>query len=325
LKKKIENKQKFVKNAKPKSTESFFNRHLGMMFFLISFLSCVIIFGVIAAFLMRSILPINTNSSDSDSNISKPVAGVSAATLNPSDTFNMLLAFTDDTTGKPIQFMLLRLDSQARRLAVMSIPQELKMSYNGANKTITAMFSENGFSATQKTFAAYAGIKIDYYCSATTTNLSSIVNSFGGITYNVTNEINYTLPQDNRIVTVKAGNQYLEFNKIISLISYNAYPELATRYQVQTELMKAFVVQKFSEYYLDNASTFFKNIFNNVNTNFSMNDLLTKLDSFKKISSGGGDYVYALTPTFTEATQDNEVMVLLDSKTKTAINQYFGS
>lgn len=251
-------------------------------------------------------------------------SGVPAAEIvNTSDTFNMLI-ITYDEDARPVQLMLYRLDSTKKRMAVMPIPLELKTERNGVTETVLERLEHSGTGTAISVLESAAQIQIRYYCVLTADSLAKVMELFGSFNYTVPKDITCTLPGSGRTIRISSGLNVIDSTKATVLMSDGGYDSTSERYAAQAGLMKAFVSQKLCGYYIDHADSLFKSVLNTVRTNFSYNDLLSRLNSVKAISERSS-FVISLVPSMQDAAEGEAAMVNFDSKTIGLIKSSFSS
>lgn len=249
-------------------------------------------------------------------------AGVpTAEIISSSDSFNMLI-LTYGADGLPVQLMLYRLDNTKNVMVVMPIPLELKIEQNGAVQTISEELKHSGTGLTVSALEATAHIKIGYYCVVSADNLAKVMDLFGSFNYTVSKDISCTLPGSGRTVNIQSGSNTIDSTKAIALMSGTGYNNLSERYGAQAGLMKAFVSQKLTGYYMDHAESLFKSLFNVVRINFSYNDLITRLNTIKTVSERS-NFVTSLVPSVKDVSQGETTMMNFDDKTIEQIKNNF--
>ena len=245
-----------------------------------------------------------------------------AAQADPVDSFNML-PVTDDNNDTPVQIMLLRLDASRGHIYVTPVPTELSVSENGEATAISQLIKEDDLSDAVSALEKAAGIKIEYRCLLKADEISNLIAIFGGFVYTVPYSISDPSPQPGFAANIQAGSNVIDDKKALTLMSYAGYEGGAQkRYEVQAGMMKSFIEQKLTVQSFDDTGDSFKNIFNMVQTNFSLVDLLDKSDSFRAIVNRK-DFAVSILPSYSQSRQNGETLYRLDAKTKSQIRKYF--
>jgi anionic cell wall polymer biosynthesis LytR-Cps2A-Psr (LCP) family protein len=293
---------------------AFQNSYKSVLRLFTAFFTGLLLLGLLAFFIL-TVLP--------DSQDYNGGTGTAAAKIvNASDSFTMLMTFYDGA-GTPVQLMLFRLDTSKRRMVVMPVPVELRVERSGATSTLKDEILQSGTGTAITSLTSALHIKIGFGCRISADNLLKILQQFGEFNYTVPESISYILPPGSRTITIQSGSNTIDGTKALALISNSAYNGGSDeQYQVQAGLMKAFVSQKMTGYYLEHADDLFKTIFNLVTTDFTMNDLVARLYTIKSISAHN-NFAASLSPSCNDVSLGGTRMVSFDEKTLTAIRSYF--
>lgn len=247
--------------------------------FIAAFVCCTVVFGAAAAILMLSttaVFHVSSGCSGSSSRASYPA----------SNTFNMLFCVYSDS-GVPVEFMLYRLDTVKNKTVVMAVPLEIAVTSRNSVCSLADEYKSGGISDAANALSALLSVKIDYTCSIGSGNFLKLCSVFGGLYGAVPENINVTMPDGGgRIALAASPRQYLGGGKLYALIACPSYSGgNKARYGEQSALMKEFVAEKLTGYYLKNVNTYFGSAFNYVSTDFSMNELLKRTDAMTALSA----------------------------------------
>lgn len=289
--------------VKPKKL-GFFGKHPGLRFFLITFLCCCIPLAIFTIYLVYQLTPHPVTAKQQTepfSNVSsKPAAASSSNPASPflNLSFNMLIANIDDSSNKPVQLSLLRLDAANDRVAVMPIPLELLVNSSGTDHSIADEFAATGINGIKDCYSKITNIKIDYTCVIQSSKFSGVIDNLGGIDFGIPQDISYTMP-DSSIVQIQKGTQHLNGKQAVALINFSGYPEgNIKKYTVQNDLLKAFIIQKLNGHYIDNVNITYKDVFKNIESGFSLNDLSNRVALLRILAKRGNDFVKTVTPCY---------------------------
>lgn len=250
--------------------------------FTISFVICTMIFGTVAIITYRS-----TETLDKVTGAAASSPGSSQISL-PNDTggsFTMLVSLHSDSGGAPVELILYRLDTQNKRTAIMAVPLELMLPQNGNTVSTAEIYKQGGNRALRSALSRKLSINIDYGCDMGTDNFIKIFDTLGGLYCGVPQDLTYTMPDGDKVSLSASKSQYLSGAKIYALISSPDYKggEMQ-RYAVQEALMKGFAEQKLTGYYIENANSCFGSLFNIVDTDFKMIEIIKLSDAFDAYS-----------------------------------------
>jgi anionic cell wall polymer biosynthesis LytR-Cps2A-Psr (LCP) family protein len=312
-----QNKQKKIKKA------NFFKRHSGLKFFLISFGSCIVVFGIAATIFVFSIYPATSKNNSSSENLSNSIVPSSSA-VSDKDTFNILMVTVDDSVNMPVQIAILRLDEANNRMDIAIIPLEL-LAATDSTTSISDVFATQGLPALSTTITQITHIAMNYTSVIKTSDLSSIIKKTNSINFNVPYDISCT-NSDSSITTVKKGNQSLTGDQVRAIISSTSYSGgNMARYKVQGDLIKEFVKEKLSGNNLENANSIFKDVFPLIQTNFQFNDFIAKVPTFKKISSQNTDYINIISPDIIPTINGNLIFFKFGANASDLFFRYFNA
>lgn len=121
------------------------------------------------------------------------------------------------------------------------------------------------------------GIKLDYYVKFTTDTFKSVVDSIGGVDFEVATDMKYSDPEQGLYINLKAGYQHLDGDKAEQLVRYRdgyATKDLK-RITVQQDFMRALMKKVLStETLLTNIQPLTKTVLSTVETDISIMDAL---------------------------------------------------
>ncbi|MDR3551598.1 MAG: LCP family protein [Clostridia bacterium] len=324
-------------NKKPKRPR-FFTRHVGLKYFLITFGCCMAVCAVFAGVVLYMMHSQASSSSSGASTASvqtiSSAAQVSASSTVPAvnaGSFNMLVVNYDDSTavassptsGQPAAITLFRLDEANSRMAVMSVPIELTVSYNSVQSTLGSVYASGGISALASAFSQKTSIHLDYTCGVPFSKLSKIMDDLGGLNYSVPYSISY-VTNDQRVLSVEKGSQHLNGNAVETLLGSTSYSGgTLQKYDLQTDFIKAFVKDRLSGVYISNAQAFYGDVLSNVQTAFQVSDLSSRAGLIKSIEAKGGNYIATVKPQYTPTVQGTVSVYDYGSDATALFSKYF--
>lgn len=280
--------------------------------FTLSFLCCAVIFGTIAFITYRS-----TAVFDNVSGVTASSSGSSLSLPKDTDGFTMLVSVHSDSDGSPAEFVLYKLDTIKKRTVVLSVPLQLTLSQNGKQASVADIYKEGGNKAVRSALSQILSINIDYSCDIGSGNFIKIFDTLGGLYSGVPQNLAYKMPDGSNVSLSASKGQYLNGTKIYALIASSDYKDgIMERYAVQESIMKEFLEQKFTGYYIENVNSCFGNLFNIVDTDFKMIELIKLSDAFKAYSVSS--CIVTLSPSYNVGA--GGIMTFADTS---KINNYF--
>lgn len=257
--------------------------------FFITFICSLLIFGSLAAALVHfSLTPLKSQ------NTNATVSAQGAASYPSSNSFTMLISIRPDFSSEPAELMLYHLDCVKKCTVIMPIPPNLETDYRDVTQSIGEVLKSDGITDASTVLTDKLGIKINYICDISSENFIKIFDSLGGLYYCVPQDIYMKSDNLGKITLYKSPRQYLNGAKIYAIAAFPSYSGGDTqKYKIQSELMKEFISEKFTENYIGNDNSDFQKIFNYVSTDFSMNELVKRADAITNLSKK----IEVITPT----------------------------
>lgn len=323
----------------------FLNRHTGLKYFLLAFGCCLVLFGIIVGAMVISMTPSSPTQTavSSQPPVSSTAASAASSALPASspDDFTLMLVTIDDSNpvavapvsgtssgavsnvGKPATIAVVRFDAVRSRFAILQVPLEQVVSSNGANITVANDYKANGITTMAADFTKKTMIKINYTCVVSFSKISSIMNTLGGLQYNVPADMSYT-SNDLTVHTVPHGTQLLMGDSILAMLGTPSYGSTAVdKYNMQADLLEAFLKAKLSGDYLANAQTTYGSVLSLVQTNLKLSNITSRLKSLQRVTSQSGDYIQQVKPQYIPIVQGSGSVFDYDSNTSSLFYDYF--
>ncbi|MDE6181582.1 MAG: LCP family protein, partial [Eubacteriales bacterium] len=219
---------------------------------------------------------------------------------------NILLACTDKSEGRTDGIMLISYNSVSKKISVVSIPRDTKVSIpddmwevmvqnfpvirndNPSLKKINAIPNygqDRGMEFLQTYLEDLLDIKIDYYVHFDLEGFRYIVDSVGGIEFDVPTRMNYYDPTQDFRINLKPGLQLLDGDKAEQLLRFRKNNDGTgysrgdlDRVEVQQQFMKVFFEKVTSlDSILSNPTAYFTTAKEYLDTNVSASDILKYL------------------------------------------------
>lgn len=247
--------------------------------------------------LQQTILTIATPEDVENFNITKEVK-----TTAPVRT-NFLVLGVDNEEVLTDVIMACSYISTTGEINILSVPRDTYVSFSGQDLTdlrkinsgapwymkINSVYpftKSDGLGTLESTVENLLGIKFDYYVKVNLDAFTYIVDSVGGIYFDVpSGGLYYSDPTQNLKIALKGGYQLLDGEAAEGLVRYRSYAQAdIQRVAVQQEFIKEFITQVVSkETFLDNVGTLAMSFIKYVETDFNVADLPKYLTSFSNI------------------------------------------
>ena len=196
---------------------------------------------------------------------------VHAAALSPSESvkpvvsldkrINILVlgcdARTKDDPGRSDSIMLVGLDPVTKKITIMSIPRDTRVSIPGHGigkinvTTNKDVYANGGIALVEETIQGLVpGIHIDYYVRMNFAGFANVIDALGGVTLDVEERMLYHA--EDTVIDLKPGVQHLDGDKALQYARFRADGvgdfgnwggEEHGRVARQKELLKAVIAQ----------------------------------------------------------------------------------
>lgn len=223
--------------------------------FIITFCVCLLLFGFTAAKLMTDLsdgeqssntpaIPTITTPEKSD-DIVEFGDGKDVADDLVGQTFSVLISVFDNSNENIKYMSILKADKESKNYLFLSIPMNMLVPVDDVDTKLSDITKYYDLEFLYKKIYAITGLETDYRISITESNLSTLVDTLGGITYDIPfdmleyNADNQTIPS----VNIKKGKQKLGGKKVLQLLKFSKY-ENNIVYEsgvAQTGVLKAIV------------------------------------------------------------------------------------
>lgn len=266
------NDAKIKSKMKKEHNRKYFtqNKKRFLISFSITFLSLSLIVCLVVTFL-------NYDEPNKEANvgITQQIEAPETDLRVASKSFTTLVCVCSDKTSEPVQFLLYRLDAFNRQTVILSLPVNLEVIYNGNRTSLKSVFREGSISTASDVLSNNLSINIDYTVLIGSENFQQIFFKLGGIYIDVPKTFEFREDETSLPVRLTKGrSQYTCGDKIYALIAADNYISESEKLDIQTEVMRQFVTNKFTGLYISRPQYYFGPIFNLISTRFSMDDLL---------------------------------------------------
>ena len=295
-----------IRKKKPRFSNVFFRR---LLFFLIVFFICILVFGAIAsvAIILRN---------------NKMGEAISINDETPPEAVNVLLIGTNKEP-KESAFLLIKLDFLKTEVPVTALPTESIVELDGREDTLGGHFAYGGNVLAVKAAEEFSGVKIDKFAKASLGNFESIIDKLGGVVYDIPGNLIHRDNEGKVIVSIETGKQRLTGQKTGELLRYPKWPEgRREQTKIQERVFESLINQYFTAETLKIGDILFKFCVNFADTDISYADYSRYLPWLNKVAesekpakafSAGGEF----------SEQNGKIIYSLsDSKKSVLIEKY---
>lgn len=219
---------------------------------------------------------------------------------------NILLFGVDEGGLRSDTIMLMSINGYTNEVNVLSIPRDTRIPVgNGFQKVnasigIGAQEVRKGFYNIAEDYAIkkikdLTGLPIHYYMTIDFDGFKDIIDTLGGVDFEIPFHMKYDDPTQNLHIDLKPGMQHLDGQAAHDFVRFRqgnkGYKGYAMgdlgRIEAQQAFLKAIVDQKVNAEYIGKASELYDVICKYVRTNYTFKDLLRHLGIAKSLSSDG--------------------------------------
>ncbi len=117
------------------------------------------------------------------------------------------------------------------------------------------------------------GLQVDYYITMPTSAVANLVDLWGGISYNVPQDMQFFDEAYQMKIDLKAGQQTLNGDQAVQLLSFNGYSGKNSKEDTHQKFFRAFCTGFLTPDNLSRASAIHNNMYYNCKTDFEEEDL----------------------------------------------------
>ena len=218
----------------------------------------------------------------------------------------VLVACTDEGEGRTDGIMLVDYNSINNQISVVSIPRDTKVNIpsdmweimtenypeikndDPSFKKINAIPNygkDRGIEFLQTYLEDLLDVKIDYYVHFNFEGFRYIIDSIGGIDFDVPQRMYYSDPTQDLYINLKPGMQHLDGEKAEHLLRFRSYPQGdLKRVEVQQAFLNEFFKKIVSvDTIISNPETYFNTLTQYIDTNFTISDGLKYVGEIKEL------------------------------------------
>ena len=192
------------------------------------------------------------------------------------DCFTFLIMAKDVGGTNTDAIFVGRFDIPAGTLDIVSIPRDTIMNVSWTNKRINTVYFVRDSDPDKfiDTLADLTGFEVDCYAVMDLKMVAQLVDSIGGITYNVPTNMHYEDPEQNLYIHYSAGEQKLSGADAVKVMRYRSYPNGDIgRIAVQQDMLKTLMTQMLTLSNIPNIDNTIKIFEENVTTNLSASNI----------------------------------------------------
>lgn len=208
---------------------------------------------------------------------------------------NVLLLGGDIVNKNTDTMMVMNINPGENKLSVISIPRDTRIDTDSAHYKVNASYPMGGAKKACSNIENLLDIKIEYYLYIDTKTFVYIIDTLGGIEYNVPDNMDYEDPTQDLYIHLKKGYQILDGEQSEGLMRFRQYNyHKATKYydgsdlkriDAQQSFMMEIIRQKANIYSISKFKDIMEIILKRLETNFTFNEIIKLINYSSNFSS----------------------------------------
>ncbi|NJD01451.1 MAG: LytR family transcriptional regulator [Ruminiclostridium sp.] len=236
-------------------------------------------------------------------NSNNPINDIFKPFMRTKSPFNVLILGGDRVNKNSDTMMLLNFDVATYKINVMSIPRDTKVKIEKNYRKINYAYPHGGIDLAVQTVSELLDVNIKYYVFVDTSAFKKIIDLLGGVKINVPADMDYDDPTQNLHIHLKKGLQTLNGEKSEQFIRFrdpNRWTKEIRKFydgsdlkriEAQQYFITELIRQKFTLQYITRMNSIINSIFENIETNFSLNEIVKLSGLVSKINSDSISFI----------------------------------
>lgn len=135
-------------------------------------------------------------------------------------TYNILLCGVDDGNGGSDTMILLHVDGEKNAVFGVSIPRDTLIDVDWKVKKINASYNKGGISLVKEKVSELLGVPVDFTVEVNLKAFIALVDSIGGVDFEVPIDMDYDDPYQNLHIHLKQGMQHLDGESAMGAVRF---------------------------------------------------------------------------------------------------------
>lgn len=217
--------------------------------------------------------------------------------IQAKEPFNVLLLGGDKVSNSSDTMMLANFDPVTNKINIMSIPRDTRVFINSKERKINYAYASGGVDLAVQTVSELLDVNIKYYAFVDTSAFRKIIDILGGVDYYVPVNMDYDDPLQNLHIHLKKGQQRLNGSQAEQYVRFrkpNKWTKELRQYydgsdlkrnEAQQNFIRELMRQKLTLQYLPKLNSVIETVFENVNTNFTLNEIVKMTGYISKFNA----------------------------------------
>jgi len=134
--------------------------------------------------------------------------------------YNILLCGRDGAGGGSDTMLLMRFDAGARRIDLTSLPRDTLLHHEWYSNKLNYAFASGGVELLRTEVENLLGVPVDYYISVDLAGFAALVDSIGGVDFEVPADMDYDDPAQDLHIHYAAGYQHLGGQQALEVVRW---------------------------------------------------------------------------------------------------------
>jgi LCP family protein required for cell wall assembly len=200
--------QQSAEAGKKKKKRMTRKQKIGVAIGVCAAIACVVAAGAIL-FLSKPTLPGEDDGLDTQPNVQRL-----------SGAYTFLICGTDEVGANTDSIMVARYDTEEQQINVVNIPRDTMVNVSWDIKKINSVYAVDGMDGLKKQIKNTLGFSPDYYVLIDLDAFKELVNTIGGVYYDVPFNMDYDDPAQGLSIHLKAGPQTLNGEQAMGIMRW---------------------------------------------------------------------------------------------------------
>lgn len=237
--------------------------------------------------------------------------------------YTFLICGTDDGNGNTDTIMVASYNVKDKKLNIVSVPRDTMINVSWSIKKINASYGVGGVERLKTELARIMGFTVDYYIKIDLTAFVKVVDTIGGVDFDVPVNMDYDDPTQNLHIHIDKGMQHLTGEQAVGVVRFRkGYPDADLgRIKTQQAFVKAVADQTLQIQNVAKINQFAQIFSDYVDTDLSVGNLIWFAQEFMKL--GSSDIRFFTMPNSTGTYHNQSYVTLHEDELIEMINEYF--
>lgn len=234
--------------------------------------------------------------------------------------YTFLLCGTDDGNGNTDTIMVASYDVENQKLNIVSVPRDTMINVSWSIKKINSAYGVGGVERLEEELSKIIGFHVDYYIKVDLEAFVKVVDTIGGVDFDVPINMNYDDPTQNLHIHIDKGMQHLTGEEAIGVVRFRkGYPDADLgRIKTQQAFLKAVAEQTLRIGNLTKIRQFAEIFSEYVDSDLSVGNMIWFGQQFMKLDSE--DISFYTLPNSTGTFRNQSYVTLHEDELLTLVN-----